>query len=116
MKIDIEKAKQRKQEREDQNKREFEALKKKMEEEQAARTPIHPGDRSIKFTGGSKIAEILTKKEEIQEEEKIDEPEEIEDFYEDLTDNIPEKRVLVRGDTHPVVVAAVDEDIDFDYS
>jgi hypothetical protein len=50
MKIDIDKAKEKKREKEEKAKKEFELLKKKIEEE---KTPTVPQiERSVKFTSG----------------------------------------------------------------
>lgn len=57
MKIDIDKAKEKKKEKELTAQKEFESLKKKIEEEKTA-SPSAQIERSIKFTSG-KRAEVL---------------------------------------------------------
>ena len=81
MKIDIDKAKEKKREKEESAKKEFELLKKKIEEEKASSAWV---ERSVKFTS-VKQAEVLAMEKAYVKQNDIDEPEEIEDFYEDLT-------------------------------
>lgn len=66
MKIDIEKAREKRQQKEEQSKREFEELKKKLHEEKpvSQRTPLTQGERSVKFSGGPKQISILREEED----------------------------------------------------
>ena len=81
MKIDIEKAKLKKAEIEAQRKKEFEELKNKMGK-QDQQTNI---ERSTKFTHGKALL-IETPPNNTITKLDNDQDEEIEDFYEDVTD------------------------------
>lgn len=117
MKIDIDKAKEKKKEKELTAQKEFESLKKKIEEEKTA-SPSAQIERSIKFTSG-KQAEVLAQKKYSQKHVQgfdDEEPEEIEDFYEDLTTEKLQKASAEPRAAQPITTVFVDEDIDLDYS
>ena len=105
MKIDIEGIRQKKQEKEQQSKKEFEELKRKMDAAKLVEA-VKPSpliERSVKFSGGPKVLQMDVDKVKKQdamkcedqnndvEEEVVEEPrdETIEDHYEDIKDQKP---------------------------
>jgi hypothetical protein len=119
MKIDIEKVRLKRQEKEEQSKREFELLKKKLADESTAsvgvRTPITTGERSVKFSGGPKQESVM--KDEVVPDD-VQEEEDIEDHYEDVTDRKNEIKIEKLNKPKGLLMSSgtADDDIDFDYS
>ena len=61
-----------------------------MEKEEEEKRIIQPGERSTKFTGAKQLLiEPQPAAQQNSQGSEEDEPEEIEDFYEDITDKRP---------------------------